>query len=101
MLAAASKADAAIDAPPFGTIAQRILIACVEGVCRAREELHALRDIESHACSREPIGVEGDALVREGFEVRVDAVAGVGQRHTVGQAASAAVCGDGPAVLWS
>ncbi len=54
-LAAASKADAGIDAPPFCPIPKRVLIALVEGVGGASEKLDAVRHIVRQSGARQPV----------------------------------------------
>ena len=74
MLAAASKADAAIDAPPLGSIAERVLIFGVERIGDAREQLNALGYVKSHACPGEPVAFQRHSFEREDLEVRVDPI---------------------------
>ena len=92
MLAAASKADAGIEAPPFGPIAESVLIVRVESVGCPCEQLDAFGDVVGYARAGQPIGIQRDSAEREAFKVRVDPVARVGERNAIGETPYVAVC---------
>ena len=77
-LAAKSDADTGMDAPPFGAIADHVLIAVVERIGDAQVELDRVGDAIGDARARQPIGVEPHPLGREDVEVGVEPLAGIG-----------------------